>query len=215
MTPKTRVQIVAAVVVGVFALGIWRSGGGAHLGWLRFYSIAVVAATAVLGAWDRFLWHVPLVQRLNFVPRDLRGTWSGTLTSHWVDPSTGSSPPPKPAYLVVRQTFGSIDVLMFTNESRSHSTLGSVEAKDGLPGLDYMYFNRPDNKVEIRSRRHSGSTALDVVGRPVTRMTGHYWTDRDTRGELEFVERVRKSADDYESAEALFVSSGGQHGMDR
>lgn len=204
MSGKVRVQVIAALVVVVFAVGIWRTGGGAKLQWLRFYSLAVLIATAVLGLWDRVLWHLPPVQRLKSIPRDIRGTWRGTLTSHWVDPGTGGPPVPKPAYLVVRQSFTNVSVTMFTDESRSRSSLGSVSAGDDLPSLDYMYFNRPDNSIESRSRRHSGSTALDVIGTPTNRMTGHYWTDRDTRGDLEFVERVHKFADDYGSAEMLF-----------
>jgi hypothetical protein len=204
MNGKTRIQVVAALVVLVFAVGIWSTGGGAKLQWLRFYSGAVLVAVAALGAWDRFLWHVRLSQRLKAVPRDIRGTWKGTLTSHWIDPKTGISPEPKPAYLVVRQSFTSVSVMMFTDESRSRSSLSDVSTGDELLSLDYMYFNRPDNSIEDRSRRHSGSTALDVIGNPVNRMSGHYWTDRDTRGDLEFVERVREFADDYGSAEVLF-----------
>lgn len=207
MTPKARTQVVAAFVVVVFAVGIWWTGGGAHLQWLRFYSAAVLVASAALGAWDRYFWHVRLAQELGSVPRDLRGTWKGTLTIHWVDPATGASPAPKPAYLVVRQSSSTVSITMFTDESRSRSSLGNVSTHDELPSLDYMYFNRPRNAIEARSRRHSGSTALYIIGNPVTRMTGHYWTDRDTRGDLDFVERVHKSSNDYESAKSLFEAT--------
>jgi hypothetical protein len=203
---RTRLQIVVAVVVLVFAGGIWLTGGGAKLDWLRYYSVAVVVAGVVLKLWDGVLWHTKLGQRVHAVVRDVRGTWKGTLHSRWVDPATGARPAEKPAYLVVRQTSGTISVSMFTNESRSESSLGRLTMGEGRRALEYMYSNNPANALEERSRRHNGSVLLEVVGDPVTRMTGYYWTDRDSKGDLEFAEHVGKMADDYTSAEAMFTA---------
>jgi hypothetical protein len=52
---------------------------------------------------------------------------------------------------------------------------------------------------------HHGSTALDLSGTPVKRLKGRYWTDRDTRGELDFTERSKKIVDDFEEASGLFT----------
>jgi SMODS-associating 2TM, beta-strand rich effector domain len=201
---KVRVQAIAAIVVLVFAGGIWWSGGSLHAQWLRFYSAAVFVATAVLAAWDQFLWRFCPFQSITGVPRNLRGTWIGALTTEWKDPSTGVIPPPKPAYLVVRQTFTSVSVKLFTDESRSQSSLGRVWSADSQTTLDYMYLNRPDNSLEHRSRMHHGSTSLYVTGRPASRLKGHYWTDRDSKGELDFNRRSKKLAEDFESAQILF-----------
>lgn len=51
---------------------------------------------------------------------------------------------------------------------------------------------------------HHGSASLDITGCPATRLHGRYWTDRDTKGELDFKERRKQTADDYEEAIALF-----------
>jgi hypothetical protein len=204
LTGKSRIQIVAAVVVLVFAGGIWLTGGKLEEQWLRFYGAAVFVAIIVLGFWDRFLWHVRSFQKLKETPRDLRGTWRGTLTSFWIDPETQKSPPPKPAYLVIRQTASSISVTQFTDESRSGSSLGAVTNEADGGSLVYMYLNRPDNRYEHRSRMHHGSTALDITGSPATRLRGRYWTDRDSRGELDFGQRVKAYADDYDTAKSLF-----------
>ena len=67
-----------------------------------------------------------------------------------------------------------------------------------------MYLNRPDSSVEHRSRMHHGSASLDITGAPATRLRGRYWTDRDSEGELDFRERNRMLADDYDEADALF-----------
>jgi hypothetical protein len=208
MRQRTLVQVVAAVVVIVFAVGIWSTGGHVDLGWLRYFSAAVFLATALLLLWDRVIWKLSPIQRMRGAPRDLSGTWKGTLTSFWEDPSTGKPPTPKPAYLVVRQTASAVSAILLTDESRSVSSLGTVGGGDGLASLDYMYLNRPDSRVENRSRMHHGSTSLDITGIPATRLKGRYWTDRDSKGELEFVEHRQRAAEDYEEASRLFGSKG-------
>lgn len=203
MNGKSRVQVIVVIVVLVFGFGIWFSGGRVHLQWLRFYSIAVVVATGALGLWDRVLWHLPLIQRVTSVPRDLRGTWRGTLTSYWEDPETGKTPPSKPAYLVVRQTASNVRTELFTDESRSASSLGEVTTRDVEPTLNYVYLNNPDSH-SAKSRIHFGAASFAISGRPARRLKGHYWTDRDSRGELQFTERVKVAADDYTMADGLF-----------
>ena len=198
------IRVVASVVVVVFAAGAWLTDGQLDLGWVRFFSAAVLTATLVLGLWDVWLWRLSPIQRVPGVPRCIRGTWQGTLTSFWVNPVTGKPPPPKTVYLVVHQTATLVSVKLLTDESRSTSTLANVSAVDGATVLTYLYLNRPDMRVEYRSRMHHGSTVLDVSGRPARLLKGRYWTDRDSKGELEFVERNKKLADDFTEAASYF-----------
>jgi hypothetical protein len=205
MKQRTTVQAVAAIVVLVFFVGIWASGDRVDVGWLRFFSIAVLIATAALGLWDRFLWKLSVAQRVRTVPRDISGTWKGVLSSFWIDPESGKRIDPKPAFLVIRQTASSLWVTLLTDESKSRSSLGRVSSEDGSSFVNYMYLNKPDVGVEHRSRIHHGSTSLDITGCPATRLKGRYWTDRDTKGELDFKERKQKTVDDYDEAQALFA----------
>jgi len=201
---STLVRVVATVVVAVFFVGIWLMGGKPDPEWLRLYSAAVLLATASLWLWETVLWRLPLVQRLPNVPRNLRGTWKGTLDSFWIDPSTGKPLGKKPAYLVIRQTAFTVSAILLTDESKSVSAAGVVSTGGGVASLDYMYLNRPNPSVEHRSRMHHGSASLDISGRPARRLHGRYWTDRDTRGELDFTERNDRLVDDYTEAESMF-----------
>jgi len=209
MKRRRLVQSIAVVVLAVFAIGIWANGDELNADWLRFFSVAVLAGTAALGMWDRWLWRVDLAQRVKGVPRNLGGTWKGTLTSFWIDPTTGEAPPEKPAFLVVRQTASEVSVILLTDESRSDSSLAVVRGPEGAISLDYMYLNRPDSRHEHRSRIHHGSASLDVTGRPVTRLKGRYWTDRGSQGELGFIARSARTADDYDEARGFFKSKIG------
>jgi SMODS-associating 2TM, beta-strand rich effector domain len=197
-------HIVATAVVVVFAVGIWSTGDEVNLGWLRFYSFAVLAATALLWLWDRVLWKVPAIQRLGSVPRDIGGTWKGTLESSWKDPESGLTLSPKSAYLVVRQTASNVSVILLTDESKSVSSLGFVSRGEGTASLDYIYFNRPGSKIQSRSRMHDGSASLAISGLPPTRLVGHDWADRDTQGELTFDERRKRAVEDFRAATELF-----------
>lgn len=208
MRKRLFVQVIAAIVVGVFAVGIWSTGDEFELGWLRFFSVAVLACIAAIALWEHVLWRIRLVQRFPQVTRDISGTWKGSLESFWVDPETGRCPPAKTVFLVVRQTAESITVVLLTEESRSVSSLATITDDRTTASLDYIYLNRPDSRVEHRSRMHHGSASLDVVGRPATRLRGRYWTDRDSRGELVFTERRSHRADDYREAGSLFGVAG-------
>lgn len=198
------IRVIVAVVVVVFVIGTWVQDGRPDLAALKFFSAAVLLSTVVFNLWDFWLWRLPLAQWIPGVPRSVRGTWKGTLTSFWVDPNTGKSPEPKTVYLVVQQTGSLVIVKLLTDESRSTSALANVSEVDGSFLLTYLYLNKPDMRVEHRSRIHHGSAVFDISGRPARRLKGRYWTDRDSKGELEFGERSKKLADDFAEAADFF-----------
>lgn len=198
------IQVVVGAVIAVFMVETWISSHQVELGWLKYFSTAVFAAGLVFSLWESSIWRIPLVQRIPGVPLCIRGIWKGELASFWIDPQTGTRIAPKVAFLVVRQTAGSVSVTLLTDESRSSSSLADIRQVDGLTMLSYMYLNRPDMAVEHRSRMHHGSCVLDVFGSPPARLDGRYWTDRDTRGELNFSEHTKKLADNFEDASRLF-----------
>jgi hypothetical protein len=70
--------------------------------------------------------------------------------------------------------------------------------------LIYIYLNRPQVRVEHRSRMHNGSAFLEVSGRPANRLRGRYWTDRDTRGTFNFGQRRADIAEDFEEGMRIF-----------
>lgn len=203
MGARIRVRVIVAVVILVFALGIWMSGGTLQAGWLGFYSTAVMVVLAVLALWEYWIWGWGFVQSIPGVPRDIRGTWKGELETSWKD-EQGASPARKTAYLVVRQSASRVSAVLLTDESRSASSLATVSSDGITASLDYMYLNWPDVAVEDRSRIHHGSASLVVSGNPASRLRGRYWTSRDTRGELDFTSRVPKRADDYDEAARAF-----------
>lgn len=204
MKRNVLIRVIVGVVVVVLAIQNWVQSGHLNFGLSKVFSAAVLAATVVLALWETWLWRLPLAQRIPGTPRCIRGTWQGILTTFWVNPETGISPDPKAVYLVVRQSANHTSVKLMTNESRSSSAFATIKVEGGSHELLYLYLNRPDSRHESRSRMHHGSTSLDLSGSPVTRMKGRYWTDRNTRGELDFNERNSRIVNDFDEAAGLF-----------
>jgi len=207
VTSRARTQIVVTIALLIFCAGIVLVRGNPIDVIIRLYSVVVLTALAVFWIWERFGWKWKAAQRFSQVPRDISGTWLGELNSFWIDPSTGSTRAPKTAVLVVRQTASSVGVALMTDESLSRSSLAKVSlGADGVH-LDYMYLNEPKSKFRSNSPIHHGSSSMAISGGPANMLSGHYWTDRDTRGELTFNLRSLSQADTYEGALSLFAEA--------
>jgi hypothetical protein len=203
MKRRPLIQMIVYTTILVFSGLILLDGGSLEWSYLRYASAAVFASTLSWMVWDRFLWATPLGQRLASTPPDIRGTWRGTLKSQWIDPETGSAVDLKPAYLVIRQTATTVSATLITDEQKSKSQLGEVMPGED-PELVYMYTGKPRHELQHRSRIHHGSTSLQIVGSPATRLHGHYWTDRGSQGGLDFAARaIKQYASDYLNAEAF------------
>jgi hypothetical protein len=212
MKRNVLIRVIVSVVVVVLFIQTWVQSGKSDFGLSKVFSAAVLVATIIIALWDIWLWRLPLAQRIPGTPRCIRGTWQGVLTTFWIDPKTGVSPDPKKVYLVIRQSASHVSVKLLTNESRSSSAFATIKLEDGSCELLYLYLNRPDSRHESRSRMHHGSTTLDLSGSPVKRLKGRYWTDRDTRGELDFDKRNSEIVDDFDEAARLFFEGLGVNG---
>lgn len=176
------ILIVAAVLWGavlVFA------GVAIKVTWFQPFSVVVGVLVLILAAFDLWLWRFSWLRGW-FVKRPcIRGTWKATLQSQWTDPETGEAPPAIEAYIAIRQTYSLLSIRLMTQESASE-LLGAdmVCAADGTCRVAGVYRNEPRLAVRERSQMHYGAVLLEVEGDPPVRLAGHYWTDRNSRGEL-------------------------------
>jgi hypothetical protein len=205
MPQRTWIRITAGVVVGVFALGLWTSGVAVEADWLRYFSLAVLAATILFAVWDKWGWRYRPFRHAQSVPPVLHGTWKGVLTTLWQDPNSGARPGAKPAYLVVRQTASSVHVTLLTESVHSSSSLANIQRAAGGAALTYVYLATPGALVSTGNPMHHGAAMLHITGSPATRLRGRYWTDRDSSGELDFTEHVNGLADDVDDAATRFT----------
>jgi hypothetical protein len=197
-------RVIAILISAVFVVGAWVSTGKPDFSFLRFFSIAVLVVTIALAVWDKWLWKIPLAQKLPGVSRDISGTWEAELESLWIDPATGKVPPKKTVYLVVRQTSAKASITLISNESKSKSSTARIIQEDGSWLLHYIYTNEPDVALLKRSPIHHGSGVLAITGNPAKRVAGTYWTDRDSKGKLTLERRSRKLGEDFRDCEEFF-----------
>lgn len=199
----TRTRLLALAAIGGFVALLWLGGESVPSSWARFVSFASLFVVGLDGAYERWLW-AKLPSRWR--RPDLRGTWRGTLTSHWIDPDTSTAPPPKVCYLVIGQTASTLEVAMLTDESRSESAVADLTVNGAGWTLRYLYRGQPRISVDHRSTAHHGGATLNVdsVG---ARLEGHYWTDRNSRGELRFGSRAERRVATFAEAEGLGLGS--------
>ena len=191
--PGQAVRITAVGVGIAYAVALYLVGIRLDPDIRRGLVYLPVLATLVLIAWDLWVWRWPLVWRASPRPR-LDGLWSvvlhPTADSHIPE---GGNRGPIPAFLVVRQTYWTIALQLFTAESSSvsRSFFWDNTHGTGTEWLTFVYDNTPMQRHQHRSTRHLGACSLRPGNRQPTDIEGTYFTDRYTQGDMKltFVSR--------------------------
>lgn len=208
MISRIHLSTLIFIAALVWAVLLIIQGVSVTFSFFRWFSTVVGVLVVLIGVFDRWAWHLPILHPWFVSQPDLRGTWKGQLFSTWTDPKAGSSTPPIDGYLVIRQTFSSIQMMLFTNESSSELVSSSVlpEANGGhvVAGI---YRNTPRLLKRAGSPIHHGGILLHVRGSPPQVLEGEYWTDRDTKGELRFTGRSNRILPSFEAATAAKYKS--------
>jgi hypothetical protein len=175
------------------------------VGFWRPLGIVSFAIPIVTFAYEKWMW-AWIPTKVSGVP-DLRGTWCATVDSDWTPPKSKVPVEPIEAYFVIRQTSTSIDLVMMTRESRSHTITARLEAADGVVSVAGVFLNESRSSVRGQSPMHYGGLIVRVGGPPPTTMHGDYWTDRSTSGEVTLKWRSRKTPGDFSTAQTLCAAS--------
>jgi hypothetical protein len=134
------------------------------------------------------------------------GTWHGHINSSWVDTKTGQHPAPIKCYAVIRQNWLMLSLRLYTAESESCLIAERIhENDDGVFQVACVYRNDPKASLRgVRSEIHYGAMILKVEATPSKALSGHYWTDRLTRGEIRLEFKSDVLVDSYIAAEEHF-----------
>ncbi len=117
---------------------------------------------------------------------NLNGSWTGLIYSEWTNPETGEKPPPIPVMLTVNQSFFHISCMMRTSEMESSSYAEGfiIDPERQIKNLAYSYASKPRLSLNDRSIPHDGTAAFKVIEYPRKKLSGRYWTERLTKGEI-------------------------------
>ncbi|QTN34147.1 hypothetical protein HZ994_18090 [Akkermansiaceae bacterium] len=158
-----------------------------------------LAVTAELAGWfvfRKWLWRWKFLNPWLVIAPDLNGDWEGSVTPV-VNGGNGESPEAIPVRMTIRQTLTTFSCVVQTKEmtSRSFSAGFQIEPDSQRRQLTYSYESLPRAGVRDHSPVHFGTTRLEIDSEDPTEMTGEYWTNRRTKGELTF-SRISASAKD-------------------
>ena len=132
---------------------------------------------------------------------NLNGTWQGTIETTWVDPKISKTPDPIPVLLTIKQSFLSLSCVMRTAEMTSYSYAEDfrIDNEKQIKQVVYSYMSKPVVALAERSAMHEGTIIFDIVGSPVNKLSGQYWTSRKTTGVIELMFREKKLLDQLPS----------------
>ncbi len=151
--------------------------------------IVGVGALLVDRLWP-WLWSLsPELQRMTFP--NLNGKWQGKLQPA-PDPTTGLAVTPIEVEMEIRQRLLDTVITMQTRESTSYSTRSWLERfpERRCFRVWYSYSNDPQARYRQRSSPHEGIGILEVGTDDLHTITGRYYTDRRTTGDVSLT-RVR------------------------
>lgn len=154
--------------------------------------LPTVITVDLLLAWifSKWLWYMRIFQRWLVKFPNLNGQWRGHIQSTWKN-AEGHKLDPIPVSLTIKQSFTKLSCVMRTNEMTSYSFIEGflIDPDKQVRQLSFSYSSRPLAIVRDRSEPHYGTAILDIVDNPAKKLTGEYWTDRQTTGtiDLEFV----------------------------
>lgn len=192
------ILLIAAILWGLLLIV---SGVAASISWLQPLSVVTGILLLLIAIFDRWLWRLPFLWGW-FVRRPyVGGTWQAKVISNWIDPETDKQIQPISAYVAIWQTYSSLSFRLMTSESAG-DLIGSeiISNKDGTARIAAIYRNEPRQMLRSHSPIHNGAMLLQCAGAVPTSITGNYWTDRVTHGEIELRNRHRQIYRDFEAA---------------
>ena len=203
---RLHISGILLIAAGVWGVALILAGVPVTAAWFRPFSVVVGVLVLVLSIADRWLWRLRWLRPWLFNMPDLNGTWKVVI--HPTAPE--SSPHEVIAYMVIRQTFSTVSLRLFTAESHSETLSARVvRCDDGTCNLAAVYRNTPRLQVRERSPLHHGALLLNVQGDPPESLAGQYWTDRLSQGELVLSARSAALAHSFDQATRLTAAEEG------
>lgn len=207
----TRIHITGFLFFSglVFATALVFQGETPSWSWFAALSTVTTVMVLVTTLFNKVAWKWKVFRLYKwFVDRPIiDGTWKGTFSSNY-KMEDGKLSPPKPCYLVIRQTYFSINIVFLTPESSSTALAASIIEEREVKHLFYVYQNTPQFRVRHQSALHFGGVCLKIHEHVeqdcIERLSGHYFSDRSTAGEISFEQHISSQhASDFKGARKL------------
>ena len=153
---------------------------------LEVISMVVAIDIFLITIFTKWTWKYKIFQNWLVVFPDLNGSWKGFIYSNWINPDTNKKPDPIPVMLNIKQSFFNINCKMITEEMESYSYAEGfiIDSDKQIKNLAYSYTSNPKSSLRYRSTPHDGTIVFKIVEKPLLKLEGRYWTERETTGEI-------------------------------
>lgn len=199
---KPFLALLGGFSVLILFIASWINGSALRglLDVVRLIPTVTTADCAAYFVFTTWLWRWKLLQGWLIPFPDLNGTWEGQIETNWRD-AEGKTPGPVPTMVTIKQRFTRMSVVVRTAESESHSYLEGflIDPEAQMRRLCYSYTGIPKVTLRERSTPHDGTVLLNIVGNPVQKLEGGYWTQRQTLGTMTLRFRTKKLLDELPS----------------
>ena len=189
----SRVSLSAVIIVAaiVWACIVWLRGGELSWEYITPFGAVITSVSILLMLFERVLWRWWPFYIFSGIP-DLRGDWKIEVRSNYVDPSNSEPSQCVEGTAAVRQTLSSLSIRTDTGSQTSFLiAYNIIRHGDGVYEVVGVYQSDPDLALRgSYSEIHYGAFRYSINGPPITEMHGNYWTDRNTRGKINFLRRI-------------------------
>ena len=187
--------IIWFVIAVVSGLDMWNL-----LDFMRPIPNVVTVDLLLIGYFMKWGWRFTLLQGWLVPFPDLNGTWQGQIQTNWKN-DEGKTPGPIAVILTIKQTFLHISCVMRTAEMESHSYVEGfcIDKERQIRQLCYSYTSKPKVSLRHRSTPHDGTILFNIIGQPVNKLEGEYWTQRKTNGSVALAFRTITLIDEFPS----------------
>lgn len=170
---------------------------------------AITVTSISLFFYDKILWRFYAVRRWIAQLPDLQGVWKVTITPVKLDDQSEQSLDSVIGYAQFDQTASSLNIRLYTEDSRSTTIAYAIkEIEKSQFRLAIVYQNRPRLKARAREGTiHDGAAVYEFRGYSPEKVSGEYWTEKPTRGEIELSDRRRDEIDSYDAGLRVYSRS--------
>lgn len=143
-----------------------------------FIGEATFFSTILMSLFNKYFWKWRWIRIFVNTPPVLASIYIGYIKSDW------NKKEKENVKLEIKQTFLSISLKLFTDESMSYSILSLFEIDSDPQKIYYFYHNIPEGHRFDSSIPHDGTAELTLMNDGV--LSGNYYTERKTCGSMKF-----------------------------
>lgn len=193
MITRKQINIFVLLTVLIWLSINYLSGNALSYDILKPFASTAGILVVLYNLFDLYIWKFPYINPYIVKRPDISGTWQIKLISNWINPETNKRNSPSTIYLAVKQTFSTVNIRVYTQNSESEEFFSQiVKTNDERYKLISVYQNIPQRIFRDKSPIHMSSFIKYINGESVKSLKGNYWTDRGTAGESYSMARINE-----------------------